>query len=117
MRCASISRSAGQSGPLTYARNYLEKLIQVPFRIPSLGGAETRIYTTLLLIQAEIGEEHEDFVKLLKTARELLKRPWRNPALDRTAVEISISAGYRRAAGGHYAQPADQPDSGGWHQG
>ena len=105
------------SGPLTYARNYLEKLIQVPFRIPSLGGAETRIYTTLLLIQAEIGEEHEDFVKLLKTARELLKRPWRNPVLDRTAVERSTRPANRRAAGGHYAQPADQPDSGGWHQG
>jgi predicted KAP-like P-loop ATPase len=58
------------SGPLTYARNYLEKLIQVPFRIPALGGAETRIYTTLLLIEAEIGEDHEDFAKLLATARE-----------------------------------------------
>ena len=28
--------------PATYARNYLEKLIQVPFRLPSLGYAETR---------------------------------------------------------------------------
>lgn len=30
------------SGPVSYARNYLEKLIQVPFRIPALGLAETR---------------------------------------------------------------------------
>lgn len=29
------------TGPATYARNYLEKLIQVPFRLPSLGYAET----------------------------------------------------------------------------
>ncbi|GLS32585.1 hypothetical protein GCM10007937_42950 [Mesorhizobium albiziae] len=35
------------TGPQTYARNYLEKLIQVPFRIPSLGDTETRIYVTL----------------------------------------------------------------------
>ena len=28
------------TGPATYARNYLEKLIQVPFRLPSLGYAE-----------------------------------------------------------------------------
>ena len=31
------------TGPQTYARNYLEKLIQVPFRIPALGDTETRI--------------------------------------------------------------------------
>ena len=37
------------SGPVSYARNYLEKLIQVPFRIPALGVAETRVYVTLLL--------------------------------------------------------------------
>lgn len=30
------------TGPQTYARNYLEKLIQVPFRIPALGDTETR---------------------------------------------------------------------------
>jgi hypothetical protein len=75
------------AGPLTYARNYLEKLIQVPFRIPALGGPETRIYITLLLIQAEVGETDPAFLKLLDTARELLKRPWRNPVLDRTTVE------------------------------
>ena len=78
------------SGPLTYARNYLEKLIQVPFRIPALGAAETRIYTTLLLIQAEVGEDNPEFLKLLATARELLKRPWRNPVLDRAAVEAAM---------------------------
>ena len=47
------------SGPLTYAR-IIRKLIQVPFRIPALDGPETRIYTTLLLIQAEIGETDPD---------------------------------------------------------
>jgi len=78
------------AGPLTYARNYLEKLIQVPFRIPALGAPETRIYTTLLLIQAEVGETDPAFLKLLAAARELLKRPWRNPVLDRAAVEKAM---------------------------
>jgi predicted KAP-like P-loop ATPase len=41
------------TGPQTYARNYLEKLIQVPFRIPALGETETRIYVTLLFVGAE----------------------------------------------------------------
>jgi predicted KAP-like P-loop ATPase len=47
----------GSSGPMPYARNYLEKLIQVPFRIPALGAQETRAYVTLLLIQSLVGED------------------------------------------------------------
>lgn len=37
------------TGPNSYARGYLEKLIQVPFRMPALGSAETKVYLTLLL--------------------------------------------------------------------
>src|SRR5205085_7803041 len=51
------------TGPQTYARNYLEKLIQVPFRIPALGETETRIYVTLLLIGAQLREDDADFHK------------------------------------------------------
>src|SRR6185312_9429846 len=51
------------SGPVTYARNYLEKLIQVPFRIPALGLAETRIYVALLLAEAALGPSNEYFQK------------------------------------------------------
>ena len=53
-------------GPLPYARNYLEKLIQVPFRIPSLGAQETSTYVTLLLVQSLVGEDHEGFGSLLE---------------------------------------------------
>src|SRR6266404_857886 len=63
------------TGPQTYARNYLEKLIQIPFRIPALGETETRIYVTLLLIGAEIGEDDAGYGKLIAVARERLKRP------------------------------------------
>ena len=41
------------TGSATYARNYLEKLIQVPFRLPSLGYTETHIHITLLLVPNE----------------------------------------------------------------
>ena len=64
------------SGPLPYARNYLEKLIQVPFRIPALGAQETRTYVTLLLVQSIVGEGHAGFVKLLDKAKGGLKKPW-----------------------------------------
>src|SRR3546814_18563374 len=78
------------TGPATYARNYLEKLIQVPFRLPSLGYAETRIYVTLLLVLNACGEESDEFQKLTGLARELLRRPWKGPGLDRKAVAQAL---------------------------
>lgn len=78
------------TGPRDYARNYLEKLIQVPFRIPALGETETRIYVTLLLTGAEIGEADADYAKLIAVARERLKRPWENAGLDATTVKAAL---------------------------
>jgi predicted KAP-like P-loop ATPase len=69
------------SGPVTYARNYLEKLIQVPFRIPALGLAETRIYVALLLAEAAMGSSDAQFKTLLAAAREELRRPWQSSGL------------------------------------
>lgn len=78
------------TGPRDYARNYLEKLIQVPFRIPALGETETRIYVTLMLAGAELGEDDEGFGKLIEAARERLKRPWESAALDAEAVKQAL---------------------------
>jgi len=74
------------AGPVPYARNYLEKLIQVPFRIPALGLAETRIYVSLLLVESALGANDGRFGKLLDGAREELKRPWLSRGLDAIAV-------------------------------
>lgn len=78
------------TGPQTYARNYLEKLIQVPFRIPALGETETRTYVTLLFIGAAIGENDPAFNRLIAAARELLKRPWKSGSLDATTIRTSV---------------------------
>ncbi len=78
------------TGPQTYARNYLEKLVQVPFRIPPLGLAETRIYVTLLLVGAELGEEDADFGKLIVAARERLKRPWQSDVLTFETIKAAL---------------------------
>lgn len=78
------------TGPRDYARNYLEKLIQVPFRIPALGETETRIYVTLLLVGAEIGEDDADYAKLIGVAREKLKRPWSSGGLDAAEVKKTL---------------------------
>ena len=75
------------SGPLPYARNYLEKLIQVPFRIPALGAQETRIYVTLLLVQSIVGEDHDGFANLLAKGKESLREPWHGVGLSQTDVQ------------------------------
>lgn len=85
------------TGPQTYARNYLEKLIQVPFRIPALGETETRIYVTLLLVGAELGENDPTFDTLIGVARERLKRPWRSGSLDAATVRTALGAMAPRA--------------------
>ena len=78
------------TGPQSYARNYLEKLIQVPFRIPALGDTETRIYVTLLLVEAELGENDPAFSTLVDTARERLKRPWIVGKFDPATVKDAL---------------------------
>lgn len=78
------------TGPQTYARNYLEKLIQVPFRIPALGQSETRIYVTLLLVGAELGENDPAFTELIKVARGLLTRPWLGGVLDAASTKTAL---------------------------
>jgi hypothetical protein len=75
------------SGPLPYARNYLEKLIQIPFRIPALGVQESRTYVTLLLVQAIVGENHIGFKNLMALARKALNQPWRVSGI--TLEEVS----------------------------
>ncbi|MFZ6047393.1 Qat anti-phage system ATPase QatA [Pseudomonas sp. CR3202] len=78
------------SGSVSYARNYLEKLIQVPFRIPALGVAETRNYISLLLAEDALGADNPDFQALLASAREDMRRPWISRGLDRAAVETAL---------------------------
>jgi predicted KAP-like P-loop ATPase len=84
------------SGPMPYARNYLEKLVQVPIRIPALGIQETKTYVTLLLIEGLVGETHEGFTALVDKARKSLNQPWRSAGLtqaDVRAVDAGRQAG------------------------
>ena len=85
------------TGPQTYAKNYLEKLIQVPFRIPALGETETRIYVTLLFVGTELGEDAPEFAKLTAAARERLKRPWEGAVLDAATLKTALGGKADRA--------------------
>jgi Cdc6-like AAA superfamily ATPase len=88
-----------------YSKRYLEKLIQIPFRIPALGKVESGMYTTLLLVESVLSEESKEFETILKATIEKMKRPWENPGftieelkealgemLTQVSSEINVSA-------------------------
>lgn len=77
------------TGPRDYARNYLEKLIQVPFRIPPLGETETRIYI-LLLLAGNDPDSADRYQQLIDLAKERLKRPWKGEVLDAELVSAAL---------------------------
>ncbi|MBY0382797.1 MAG: KAP family NTPase [Xanthobacteraceae bacterium] len=73
-----------------YTRSYLEKLLQVPFRIPALGETETGIYVTLLLLGRSLGEDSPEFAQLLALGRSALGRPWEGKGIDRDAIKAAV---------------------------
>lgn len=77
-----------------YPRAYLEKLIQVPFRIPSMGHAETRTYLTLLVVGSIIGETSKEFEKLLKTATDYMSKPWEQKSISEAEVRMALGDSY-----------------------
>lgn len=80
------ARDSGQN----YTRSYLEKLLQVPFRIPALGETETGIYVTLLLLGRALGEESPEFVTLLALGRAALGKPWEGKGIDHDAIKAAV---------------------------
>jgi hypothetical protein len=77
-----------------YPRAYLEKLIQVPFRIPAMGDSETRIYMTMLLLGTIIGETSKEFTDLLEHARDRMSKPWDRQGLDADEIRKALGAKY-----------------------
>lgn len=77
-------------GAGSYARNYLEKLIQVPFRMPPLGSVETRIYLTLLLSLSS-GLQVDAFNKIVPVARDALQKPWLDLGFDRSKIRAVLN--------------------------
>lgn len=78
-------------GTQTYARNYLEKLIQVPFRIPAMGLVETRVYIALLYLEATSSAENPHFKALREVAQEVLRQPWKGELFDRAVLRKKMA--------------------------
>ncbi|WP_316355211.1 Qat anti-phage system ATPase QatA [Devosia sp.] len=77
-----------------YPRAYLEKLIQVPFRIPAMGDTETRIYMTMLLLGTIVGEGSSEFTSLLGHAQARMSKPWDRQGLDEEEIKKALGAKY-----------------------
>ncbi|HEV2740631.1 MAG TPA: Qat anti-phage system ATPase QatA [Candidatus Elarobacter sp.] len=81
-----ITRSAGatvSTRAITFSKNYLEKLIQLPFRLPQLTTAETRRYITLLLVEDALRETEGAFSAVLESVRAADTEPWKEPDLEK----------------------------------
>jgi hypothetical protein len=77
-----------------YSQRYLEKLIQVPFKIPVLGEVESDMYITLLLISSQLKDDDEEFNALLGVAIEKMKKPWENTGLSIEDLKTSLEKNY-----------------------
>ncbi|ADR35243.1 KAP P-loop domain protein (plasmid) [Sulfuricurvum kujiense DSM 16994] len=78
-------------GATSYARNYLEKLIQIPFRIPALGATETLTYVTLLLAMRLLDEKSQGFSVLKELSKEAIQKPWIGNTLTVEAINNAIT--------------------------
>lgn len=78
-------------GATSYARNYLEKLIQIPFRIPALGATETLTYVTLLLAMRLLDEKSQGFSALKELSKEAIQKPWIGHTLTVEAINNAIT--------------------------
>jgi hypothetical protein len=81
-----------------FSKRYLEKLIQVPFRIPTLGEVEAEMYITLLLIGSRLDENDEDFEKLLDISIDKMKKPWKNQGLSISNLHEVLKDRYKEVS-------------------
>lgn len=77
-----------------YSKRYLEKLIQVPFKIPALGEVESEMYITLLMISSQIKENDKEFDALLSATIEKMKKPWENTGLSTEDLRNTLKTKY-----------------------
>ncbi len=77
-----------------YSKRYLEKLIQVPFKIPALGQVESEMYITLLMISSKIKDNDVEFNNLLSATIEKMKKPWENTGLTIEVLQSVLATQY-----------------------
>lgn len=59
-----------------FADKYLEKLIQVPFKIPTLGEVESQLYIMLLMVGSKLNPDTDSYRELVSDSLKKLEKPW-----------------------------------------
>lgn len=81
-----------------FANKYLEKLIQVPFRIPALGEVEACIYIMLLMVGSVLPDENENYSKLREEGLARIRKPWNVEPLTVDDVKKILGVDYDKSA-------------------
>ncbi len=76
-----------------FTRNYLEKLIQIPIRLPQLTAGETRRYITLLLVEDALRQVPGAFDSLLQRVQASDRDPWKELDLRQLILEAAEPLG------------------------
>ena len=81
-----------------YSKRYLEKLIQVPFRIPVLGKVESEMYTAMLMIGSALDESDANFKEVLDIAIDRMKKPWENNGFTIEDIQTALGDKFAQAS-------------------
>lgn len=76
-------------GSHRFTKNYLEKLIQIPVRLPQLTSGETRRFITLLLVEDALREVEGAFDAIIDALKNADAEPWKQPDLG-AVIEASL---------------------------
>lgn len=75
-----------------YTKNYLEKLIQIPIRIPLLNRAQTGNYIKLLMLQFHLNHNYEQLQKVYEEFNKQKKRPYEAKDLSYELISKTIES-------------------------
>ncbi len=84
---------------MEFSKRYLEKLIQVPFRLPVLGEIESEMYIKMLLIGSKLEEGSKEFTRLLTMSVDKMKKPWKNQGLTIAELNEALQSKYELIIG------------------
>lgn len=83
---------------IEFSNKYLEKLIQVPFRIPALGEVEACNYIMLLMIGSVLSESNLNYQALCSEGITRIQKPWNVQYFTVSDVQKILSDDYDKAS-------------------
>ena len=81
-----------------FSNKYLEKLIQVPFRIPALGDVEACNYIMLLMVGSVLPQENENYKALCREGISRIQKPWDVKCFTVADVKDILGDDYNKTA-------------------